>query len=62
MRRRREFDPVDRRAIGPLGRSDIGHQPVPQKEPVAVKEVEDVEDRGVRWERHESRGAMRQQP
>ena len=29
MRRRREFDPVDGQAIGPLGRSDVGHQPVP---------------------------------
>jgi len=29
MRRGREFDPVNRRAIGPLGRSDVGHQPVP---------------------------------
>ena len=62
MRRGREFDPVDRQAIGPLGRSDVGHQPVPQKEPVVAKEVKDVEHGGVRRERYESRGAIRQQP
>jgi len=62
MRCRREFDPVNRQAIGLLGRSDVGHQPVPRKEPVAAKEVEEVEHGGVRWERYESRGAKRQQP
>jgi len=62
MHHRREFNPVDRQAISPLGRSDVGYQPVPRKEPVVAKEVKDVEHRGVRQERHESRGAKRQQP
>jgi len=62
MRRGREFDPVDRRAVGPLGRSDVGHQPVPRKEPLAAKEVEDVEHREVRWERHGQWGAKGNNP
>jgi len=61
MRHRREFDPVDRQVVSLLGRSDVGHQPVPREEPLAVKEVEDVKHRGVRRERHEHRGAIRQQ-
>ena len=62
MCRRREFDPVDRRAVGPLGRSDVGHQPVPQEEPLAAKEVEDIKHRGVRREGHEGRGAKGNNP
>jgi len=62
MRHGREFDPVDKQVVGPLGRTDVGHQPVSREEPLAAKEVEDVEHGGVRWERHEHRGAIRQQP
>jgi len=49
---RKEFDPVDRQAVSPLGSGDQRHQPVPQKELVAVEEVEDVKHGGVRQERH----------
>jgi len=47
MRRGKEFDPVDRRAVGPLGRSDERDKPVPQEEPVMPEQVEYVKHRGV---------------
>jgi len=52
MHRRKEFDLVDRQAIGPLDRGDQRDQPVPQKEPLVMEEVKDVKHGGVRQERH----------
>ena len=62
MHHGREFDPVDRQAVSPLGRSDIGHQPVPREEPLAAKGVKEVKYRGVGWERHGQRGAKGNNP
>jgi hypothetical protein len=42
-----ELHPIDKTAISALGHGDKREEPVPQKEPVTVKIVDNVKDRGI---------------
>jgi hypothetical protein len=43
----RELNPINKAAVGALGRGNEREEPVPRKEPVAMKIVDNVKDRGI---------------
>jgi hypothetical protein len=43
----RELHPIDKATVGALGRGNKREEPVPRKEPVTMKIVDNVEDRGI---------------